>query len=209
MAAGAGRRMGGVPKALLRRGGESLLARQVRLATAAGVAHVVVVLGHYAEQLANALDGVRAALPNGAPTLDWTVNPAPDDGTGSSLRCGLAALPDGLAACLVMLADQPLLETGDVRAVLGAWQARATGIELVVPRYANRLGHPVVFGPGPRHAVQDARDDEGIRDWRRAHPDRVALLPATHPRYTTDVDTPADLDRLRDEFGANLDWPEM
>lgn len=201
--------MGGVPKALLRRDGETLLARQVRLASTAGVGRVVVVLGHYAEQLAGVLGELRAAAAQPSVSFDWVVNPAPDEGTGSSLRCGLAALPDRLSACLVMLGDQPLLEAADVCAVLEAWQARPPGIELVVPQHANRLGHPVVFGSDARGAVQRVRDDEGIRDWRRAHPDRVAILSVAHPRYTTDVDTPADLDRLRDDFGISLDWPQI
>lgn len=210
LAAGAGRRMGGAPKPLLRRDGEPLLLRQVRVAATAGAAGVVVVLGYYADQLSTVLDrSLASAQDRYAETrVNRVVNPAPDDGTGSSLRCGLTALPDDLSAYLVMLGDQPLLEAEDVQAVLAAWQARPPGVQLVLPQHANRLGHPVVFGSELYREVAHARDGFGVREWRHAHPERIWFLQASHARFTTDVDTPADLDRLRDEFGVQLDWPE-
>lgn len=210
LAAGAGRRMGTLPKSLLRRDSEPLLLRQVRVAAATGVAAIVVVLGHYADQLATVLDRSRASTPDrdAGARVNRVVNPAPDDGTGSSLRCGLAALPDDLSTYLAMLGDQPLLEAEDVQAVLAAWQARPPGVQLVLPQHANRLGHPVVFGSELYREVVHARDGFGVREWRQAHPDRISFLQASHARFTTDVDTPADLDRLRDEFGVQLDWPE-
>jgi CTP:molybdopterin cytidylyltransferase MocA len=210
MAAGAGRRMGAVPKSLLRRDGEPLLLRQLRLAAEAGAEAVTVVLGHYADQLTAVLDRSLASAPDryAGARVNRIVNPAPDDGTGSSLRCGLAALPAGLSTYLVMLGDQPLLEVEDVQAVLATWRARPAGIQLVVPRYAYRLGHPVVFGPEVYHEATHARHGRGVREWRQAHPEHVFTLQASHARFTTDVDTPADIDRLRDAFGVQLAWPE-
>ena len=92
MAAGAGRRMGHVPKGLLRRDGEPLLLRQIRLLAEVGVDEAVVVLGHHADRLEPVLRQAGPA-PRGM-ALRWVANPAPDEGPGASLRCGLAALPD-------------------------------------------------------------------------------------------------------------------
>lgn len=209
MAAGAGRRMGNVPKSLLRRDGEPLLLRQVRLLAEAGAGIVIVVLGHHADRVGTVLERARstATPPIDARRLLWTTNPAPDDGTGSSLRCGLAALPADLSAWLIALGDQPLLEATDVRAILQAWMQRPAGTDLVVPQHADRLGHPIVFARPVRDAVMAARGGQGVREWRRAHPDRVLALPVAHARYTTDMDTPADLARLREEHRVQLDWP--
>lgn len=207
MAAGAGRRMGSIPKSLLTRDGEPLLLRQLRVAAEAGVHRISVVLGHYADQVAAVLERSIAPVSERHAGLraSSVLNPAPDDGTGSSLRCGLAALPSNLSAYLVLLGDQPLLEAKDVQAVLAAWQARAAGIQLVVPRHGARLGHPVAFG---RELYDEVANAVGVREWRLAHPERVAILPAQHARYTTDIDVPADLDRLRDAFGVRLTQPE-
>lgn len=201
--------MGNIPKSLLRRAGEPLLLRQIRLAAAAGVDSIVVVLGHHAAGVAAVLESARARLPP-APGMDrvrWVTNPDPDRGTASSLRCGVAALPPDLAAWLVMLADQPLLESGDVRDVLAAWNSRAAGIELVVPQHAEQPGHPLAFGQRVRDAVACAQPADGVRGWRRAHPEAVALLPLAHPRCTIDVDTPADLEHLRAACGVDLTLP--
>lgn len=202
MAAGAGRRMGHVPKSLLRRDGEPLLLRQVRLLAEAGVGDAVVVLGHHAPLL----EPVLRQAPQRGMALRWVVNPTPDEGPGASLRCGLAALPEGLEALLVLLADQPLLELGDLQAMLAAWHARDAGVELVVPQHAGQPGHPIVFGPQVRARMRQAQGGEGVREWRRAHADQVQAVPLDHARCTTDVDTPDDLRRLGRDFGVWLEF---
>ena len=138
------------------------------------------------------------------PGLYWTVNPTPDAGPGSSLRRGLSALPPDLAAVMVMLGDQPLLEAEDVAAVLAAWRARAAHIDLVLPEHEGQPGHPLVFGPAMREAVLRQTGGAGVRDWRRAHPNRVQALPSAHARYTTDIDTPPDIERLHKQTGVAL-----
>lgn len=198
LAAGAGRRMGGRPKALLQRDGEPLLARQLRLLAEAGVRDTVVVLGHHADRLAPLLAG-RAA--RGAA---WVQNPAPGEDPASSLRCGLAALPAAASAVLVLLGDQPLLEAADVRAVLQAWRARPAGAELVLPTHAGQPGHPLIFGRAVRQAVAQG---QSVRDWRRAQPDQVQTLAADHPRYTCDVDDEAARAQIATRHGVLLTWP--
>ncbi|WP_404299499.1 NTP transferase domain-containing protein [Alicycliphilus denitrificans] len=206
MAAGAGRRLGHVPKSLLLRAGEPLLLRQIRLLAQAGAAHIVVVLGHHAQALQAVL--AQARVPPGV-SLRWAVNAAPDEGPGSSLRCGLAALPPEAGTLLVLLADQPLLELADVQAMLAAWQARAAGVELVVPQHAGQPGHPIVFGAALRQAVMQAAGGQGVREWRRAHPAQVQAVALQHERCTTDVDTPEDLQRLGERFGVWLEQPRV
>ena len=198
LAAGAGRRMGGRPKALLERDGEALLARQLRLLAEAGVARIEVVLGHHAERIAPLL-AARAA-----PGVGCTLNPAPEEDTASSLRCALAALPADAAGVLVLLGDQPLLQRADLQAVLRAWQARPAGIEVVLPTHRGQPGHPLVFGPAVRRAVAEG---QSVRDWRRAHPGQVQALAVDHPRYTCDVDDEAARAEIAAQHGVRLSWP--
>jgi len=206
MAAGAGRRMGSVPKALLRRGGEPLLLRQIRLLHACGVEHLAVALGHHAPRLAQVLAWAQAASLPGTARLRWDVNAEPDAGPGSSLRCGLALLPPA-ADVLVLLGDQPLLEPQDVRCVMQAWEQRGAGIDLVVPVHAGQPGHPVALGAAVRTAIGQAGGGQGVREWRRAHGERVQLLACDHARCTTDVDTPEDVERLARAHGVVLEMP--
>ena len=206
MAAGAGRRMGHRPKSLLLRDGVPLIERTVRLLLASGVATVVVVLGHHAAVIEPVLRRVQGSLPD-PDALQWAVNPAPDEGQGGSLRTGLVALPPTLDAVLVALADQPLLLVEDVRNVLAAWAQRPAGIELLAPQFEGQPGHPIVFDSAVRAAVMQAEGAAGVREWRRAHAERVQPWPVQHARHTTDVDTPEDLQTLERMHGVRLQWP--
>jgi CTP:molybdopterin cytidylyltransferase MocA len=205
MAAGAGRRLGHRPKCLLQRDGQPLLVRQLGLLAAAGVDCAAVVLGHHAEAIEPVLSAAAPQFQSLA--VRWVRNPAPDAGPGSSLRCGLAALPPALDAVLVLLADQPLLLADDLAHLLAAWRGRAAGIDLVVPTHGGQPGHPVALGAAVRQAVAAGQGGEGVREWRLAHPSQTWLLPVHHPRCTTDIDQPADLARLAGEHGVALEWP--
>lgn len=198
--------MGHRPKALLLRDGEPLIVRHLRALAAAGVSKVVVVLGHHAAQIAPVLQKEKLSAPT-VQGLEWVLNPHPDEGPGSSLRCALAALPPDVDAVLVALADQPLVTAGDIRAVLAAWHGRAPGSALLVPRFEGQPGHPLVFDGAVRRAVMTQPALAGLREWRRTHPEQVTWLDADHPRHTVDVDTPEHLERLEQLHGVRLEWP--
>lgn len=207
MAAGAGRRMGGKPKALLLRDGVPLIERHLRALAQAGIRQAVVVLGHHAARIEPLLRELQASLAE-ALELRWALNPRPDDGPGSSLRVGLAALPGELGAVLVSLADQPLIEAADVNAVLRAWQGRGAGVQLVVPSHDGQPGHPLVLDSGVRAEIMKMTGAAGLRDWRKAHAAQVATLAADHARYTLDVDSEVDRAALKARYGIALTWPE-
>ena len=207
LAAGDGSRFGLRPKGLLERDGQPLVARQIELLACAGLRRIVVVLGRHAAAFAPLLQQTQASVP--APVqLEWVVNPAPELGTGASLRCALARLLPEPEAIMVLLADQPLLQAEDIDAVLRAWQARAPGIELVVPTYQEKFGHPLIFGAALQRWLALQPASEGVRDWRRAHPAQVRALPVAHPRCTLDIDTEADLTALAAAHGVHLQWPD-
>lgn len=205
LSAGAGRRLGFKPKALLLRDGEPLLVRQIELLEQAGLRRIVVVLGHHADKIAPVMADLAVARPE--LDLRCVVNPAPDEGTGASLRCALALIPAEPTGVLVLLADQPLLEAQDISTVLAAWRARPAGIDLVVPRHDGTPGHPLIFGRDVRQAVARGQGAAGVREWRRQHPQQVLALLVAHPRFTQDIDTEDDLATLATEHGVYLHWP--
>lgn len=206
LAAGAASRFGYRPKALLERDGEPLVWRQIRLLSEAGLRHIVVVSGHHADAVEPVLSRAMAGGASGV-QLRVARNPMQEPGPGASLRCGLAQVALSMSAVMVVLADQPLLELPDVRAVLHAWSGRAPGTQLVVPTYQGQPGHPLVFGAELRQWLATQPATAGVRDWRRAHAKQVHTLPLDHPRCTRDIDTPEDLQTLADEHGVVLRWP--
>lgn len=202
LAAGAGARLGGRPKALLELGGVPLVLRQLIALSGAGVDEVVVVLGHHA-------DAIEAAVRPFPITL--VHNPAPDDGQASSVRIGLQALSPKLDAVIVALADQPLIDAQDIVALIGAFKKRGDAA-MVVPRVTDehgqaQPGNPVIFEAALREAWLVGAADLACRRWRQDHPERVHWFDTDNRRYRVDIDTPEDLARFAATTGHVLSWP--
>ena len=197
LAAGSGSRLGGRPKSLLELGGVPLIRRQLIALSGAGVDELVVVLGHHA-------DAIEAAVRDFPITL--ARNPSPDDGQASSVRIGLQALGGKLDAVIVALADQPMVNSQDISALIGAFKQRGEAA-MVVPRVAGEPGNPVMFDAALRDEWLAGDVNMACRRWRETHPERVHWFDTDNSRYRVDIDTPDDLLRFTERTGHSLRWP--
>jgi len=202
LAAGAGERLGGRPKALLELGGVPLVLRQLIALSGAGVDEVAVVLGHHHAAVEAAVSSFPIALVR---------NPSPDDGQVSSVRLGLAALSPRLDALIVALADQPLIDAQDIVALIGAFRNRGDA-SMVVPRVRradgeSAPGNPVMFDAALREEWLAGSADLACRTWRQQHPERVRWFDTDNQRYGVDIDTPEDMERFAASTGHRLVWP--
>ena len=135
--------------------------------------------------------GVRAALAGLA--TRFVVNPRPQDGQGSSIAVGIAALKPRTAAAAIVLGDQPRTP-GDVLPALIAAQAR-TRKAIVTPSYRGTRGTPVLFSSEVFSDLRALQGDEGARAVVAARPERVEVVAVDVP-MPPDVDTPEDFARL-------------
>ncbi|MFB7943900.1 NTP transferase domain-containing protein [Kitasatospora phosalacinea] len=182
LAAGGGSRLGGRPKALLRYRGRTLLEHALAVAAEGGCAGAVAVLGAAAAE-------VRAGVDTGSCRL--VDNPAWRTGMASSLRAGLAALPPGASAVLVLLVDTPGVTAEAVRRLLAAHAGRT---DLASCAYAGLRAHPVLIGAAHfPFLLATASGDAGARALLASRP--VALVDCTDAAVPDDLDTPADLVR--------------
>jgi molybdenum cofactor cytidylyltransferase len=184
LSAGSSTRLGR-PKQLLPLRGRPLLQHVLDAAAAADLHEVVVVLGHRAAQISEAL--VRP------PRGRVVVNPAHDRGQSTSLRAGLAALGPEVGAALVLLGDQPEVRVEAIRAVRAAWEAGQGPV--VRAAYGGRPGHPLVLDRSLWPAIAELEGDLGAREAVRAHPDWVAAV-EVGGEPPPDVDTEKDYERL-------------
>lgn len=179
LAAGSGSRLG-TPKALVEFDGERLVDRAVRTLRAGGCASVTVVLG--------------AAIVE-VPDAEVVLNPGWATGMGSSLRAGLAALPETADAVVVALVDQPGIGPEVVARLI---EARRAGARVAVATYNGARRNPVLF---ERNTWEDvavlAEGDQGARPYLAAHTDLITEVPCDDLGAPDDIDTPADLDAHR------------
>jgi molybdenum cofactor cytidylyltransferase len=179
LAAGEGKRFGGTKQLEIVRG-KPLIQHAVDAASAAGVGEIVVVLGHDALGVLDALN-----LPEGA---RFIVNERYAQGQSTSLAAGLRALDPSSEAAVVLLADQPGVGSRHVASLVTV--LRNESPEIVRIRFRD--------GPGPAILARSVWDeaialtgDTGARALFEARPDRVRWV-------VVDEDTPVDVDRRAD-----------
>lgn len=192
--------MGHRPKSLLELDGQPLIRRQLHALAQAGVAEVVLVLGHYADRIEAAVQGAHHSA------LTQVRNPDPEAGQGASLRLGLQALRQPLDAVLVALADQPLINRQDFLDLIQAYADRPEGTHMVQPTVDGLPGNPVIFSADVRAQMLVAGGPAGGQQWKAAHPSQVHLWASANPHYRQDVDTPEDVAALA-ALGHRLSWP--
>jgi molybdenum cofactor cytidylyltransferase len=229
LAAGTASRMGGRPKCLLKRDGQTLLQRLLDRLEAAGIDETVLVLGHHAEAVQRALDASPNRATGRRMTLHRVLNPQPTDGQNSSLHLGLAKAqtlaPDWL---MVALADQPLLEAQDLQDLVAAVKNSPTGTQMLQPQVAVQTektpsdpqaqpGNPVMLSKvvmadllaqGQGLSAADRHKLPGGKEWRQSHPQSFHPWPTANAHYRIDMDTPEDLAALQAQHGIQLVWDE-
>ena len=184
LAAGLGRRMGAA-KVLLPWQGRPLVRHVAEVALASQLAELIVVVGHQADEVGAALHDLPVRIVR---------NPEYAGGQSTSLRAGIAAVPDSAAAALVLLTDQPLVTTAVVDALLAAfWDTAAL---IVAACAAGRRGNPVLFARGLFPRLLAIGGDEGARGVIAAYRDQLRCIEVDET-VLADVDTPEDYTKLR------------
>jgi molybdenum cofactor cytidylyltransferase len=187
-AAGRSIRMGR-PKLLLPWGHATLMEQTLAAWRSSDVDEVVVVVCPGDTELA---ERIRSA---GA----WPVVPtAPPPEMKDSVRLGLDFVrttfhPSLGDAWMLAPADAPLLPTLVIDLLLQ--RHREVGNSILVPRYRDRRGHPVLFPWTLASRVSDLRPNEGINSLVQQGP--TEYVDVDDPAILTDVDTPEDYLKFR------------
>jgi molybdenum cofactor cytidylyltransferase len=188
LAAGQGTRMGGGKMTAPFRG-KPLVRHAHEAAAASGARPLLTVVGHDASTVASALVGVETTL---------VENAAFASGLASSLKAGVAALPDTTAGALILLGDMPLVTPVIINRLIAAFAGSPTA-KAVVPTVAGRRGNPILIGRNLFDAVKALEGDIGARKLIDAAGDDVVEVAIDDAAVLADVDTPEalrDLDKV-------------
>jgi CTP:molybdopterin cytidylyltransferase MocA len=199
LAAGEGRRMGGVAKPLIRLQGVPLISRHLVALSGAGVDEVVVVTGH-------ARHAVEEQVRSFVVTLAH--NDAHANGQQGSVRVGLAALSGTFDAVLIALADQPLIGASDLTELIGAFKKRPAG-HVVVPVVNGQRGNPIILDDVALAQILSSDMNLGCRHLLERQPELVHRYETANTRFVTDLDTVEDVQLLAQRTGWRLELPAL
>lgn len=208
LAAGRSARMGpGRNKLIETVGDRAVVAWVVDAFEGAQIAPILVVTGHEAPRVREALAGRACRFVAHA---GWS------EGMGSSLACGARALLaldrppargvfvsvgdlPGLRAVHVGRLLRAFAEDAPTSGAAGAIEGATAGAadRVWIPTCAGRRGHPVLFGAGWLPALARLGGDEGARTLLRDREERVVEVELGDAGLLHDVDTPAALEAAR------------
>lgn len=141
---------------------------------------VVVVLGHQAEAVRAALDGLPVRC---------IVNENYVDGMGASIAAGVSGIGDKAAGVMIMLGDMPWIGAGQIRVLRAAFD-RAAADAVVLPVHQGRRGHPVIFSRRWFPALCALRGDRGARSVLEAAGNDVIEVAMPDDGILRDLDQP-------------------
>jgi molybdenum cofactor cytidylyltransferase len=185
LAAGTSSRFGRV-KQLLPFRKTTLLGQVIENATRSLLHEVVVVLGHGAKEIQNAmsLEGTNVAINQGY-----------EQGQSTSLRVGLSAVSGEADGVMFLLGDQPLVGPAVMNVLIdGYCRTRAP---ILLPTYRNKRGNPVVIDRVLFPSIESLMGDVGARVLFEEYAEEIVEVEMEDDSIHLDLDTWEDYEELK------------
>jgi molybdenum cofactor cytidylyltransferase len=187
LAAGTSSRMAPYNKLLIAdRGGKAMIARVVENVLSSTARPVLLVTGHRGPEVRAAVGGRPVQAVHAARFAE---------GLSASLKAGIAALPEEVAAAVICLGDMPLV-TGRMLDRLIAAYDPDEGRSIVVPVYQGKSGNPVLWDRRYFAEILALSGDSGARGLLARHAEQVAEVVLDDDAVLRDFDTVDSLAQL-------------
>ncbi|HAS41803.1 MAG TPA: 4-diphosphocytidyl-2C-methyl-D-erythritol synthase [Microscillaceae bacterium] len=193
LAAGEASRMGQA-KQLLTLQDKTLLEICVQKASDLQPASITIVLGaHFNKTQAEAQ---RLQQRYSGQPINWVENPQWATGMGSSIRAGvqktLQVLPQA-TQILILLADQPLIQTSQLQALLEVSQT--CHLAIIASKYGESFGVPAVFDQSLFEELLQLNEKAGAKKVMKKHQTQMRLVAL--PEAAFDMDTPEEYEVIK------------
>jgi len=187
LAAGRSTRMGGPNKLLAELNGKKLVRIATEQALASKASEVIVVTGHQAELVEQALAGLK---------VKFVRNPDFAGGLASSVKAGIGAVAKDADGAVICLGDMPLIDARLVDRLVEAFDPDRGNL-IVVPVAEGRRGNPVLWSRRFFSELLTLDGDIGARHLIAKHAEAVAEVPVDGESAFLDIDTPQALETAR------------
>lgn len=184
LAAGMSRRMG-TPKQLLRIAGKTVLEHTLRNVRESEVDEIVLVLGF-------AADAVEKEI--STESIKVVRNDGYEQGMGTSLRTGLAAVDPEVKAALIVLADQPFVQPSTLNQLIE--YHGSTWPQIVIPTFRGFRGNPVLLDRSIFPELRELGGDVGCKAIFGSHTENIRKLAVEDTGILLDIDNRDDFAKL-------------
>lgn len=183
LAAGESTRMEHQNKLLLPFGHQPLIGHIVQTVLASEADEVIVVLGHQA-------DRVREALATCEVT--FALNPRYREGMTTSIQAGVQAASAETSGFMICLSDLPMIEPAELNQVMAAFRKamQHDPRHLVRPVHRGKPGHPVIFPAHLKPAILRHQDLHGCQHIVQQNRALLIEVEMATDHVLRDIDTP-------------------
>jgi molybdenum cofactor cytidylyltransferase len=177
LAAGESNRMG-QPKQLMPFGQSTILGKTIDNLLNSAASETIVVLGYRDEEIRKTIAGKPVKI---------AINPDYQQGMSTSIIAGLKQVDKRARAVLIVLGDQPFVDSQTINSLVEAFIANKRGI--IIPVYQGRRGNPVIFAIKYKGELLNLKGDVGGREIIKRHPDDVLEVAVNCEGVLIDIDT--------------------
>ena len=177
LAAGESKRMG-EPKLLLPFGSSTILEQAIDNLLNSRVDELIVVVGDRAQEMIKRIANRPVKV---------IINPVYHEGMSTSIVRGLSLIDNRALAVMLVLADQPLIDSETINRLVEAFFSHDKGI--VIPAYKGRRGHPIIFSTKYKGKLLGLKGDVGGRQIISEHPDDILEVAVNSQSINIDIDT--------------------
>ncbi len=171
LAAGQSRRMGQENKLLLPFKDETVLSHVLGQIQQAGIREIFAVTGHQRQEVEEELS---------CHEVIFFHNDLYAEGMSTSVKLGIASLPDNIDAVLIILGDMPNISADILKQIMANYNP-AVGRSIIIPRHNGKRGNPILW------------DSEFFDEFERLEGDMGAkILLNEYPEYIEEVDVGSD-----------------
>lgn len=186
LAAGRATRMG-ANKLIADLGGKPIVRHVAEAARRSQCVAVLAVTGNEPDSVHSALSGLDVSLLH---------NPDYREGLSTSLKRGLAELPDDIDGVIVALGDMPEISAQDLNRLIAAFSP-ADNRSIIVPTSHGKRGNPILWGRMFFADMAKVTGDTGAKHLLGEAADQVAEVEFDTDAVLMDIDTPEALAALR------------
>jgi molybdenum cofactor cytidylyltransferase len=181
LAAGKSSRMG-IPKMTLPWGNSTVIGKVITTIQEAGLSNIQVVTGSNQKEVEDSLNGFP---------VNFIFNPIYNEGEMiSSVQIGLTSLLRISDAALIVLGDQPQMETQTIKVIMESYYS--TRCQIVVPSYQMHHGHPWLIEKSLWDEVIALETNATLRDYLNRNQERINYVNVNSPSVLQDLDTLID-----------------